>query len=45
MKNSVSMAELFVEVTDKHLNSSFPLDALMKPTLFLGYYIYKLTAL
>jgi hypothetical protein len=30
------MAEFFVEVTDKNLNSNFPLDTLTKPALVLG---------
>jgi hypothetical protein len=36
MENSDSMAEFFVEVTDKNLNSIFPLYTLMSPILVLG---------
>lgn len=36
MKNSGSMAEFFVEVTDKNLNLKFPLNTLTNPILVLG---------
>jgi hypothetical protein len=36
MKKSGSVAELFVEVTDKNLNLNFPLETVTSPILVLG---------